>query len=91
MKWTNLVFSAKSSKDRVQTRCVRATAGVYGVKLPGPRYDPNCDIDGDVDIFDLVIAAGNHGKKLVARFNSRSDFLRTFSDYLQKAQTPRFS
>jgi hypothetical protein len=39
-------------------------AGVYGVRYPNPRYNPNCDLDndGDIDIFDIVIAAGNYGK-----------------------------
>ncbi|MGB9023132.1 MAG: CARDB domain-containing protein, partial [Candidatus Bathyarchaeia archaeon] len=39
-------------------------AGVYGVKYPNPRYNPNCDLDndGDIDIFDVVAAAGNYGK-----------------------------
>ncbi|HUV98146.1 MAG TPA: hypothetical protein VMW14_01430 [Candidatus Paceibacterota bacterium] len=38
-------------------------AGGYGTKPPNPKYDPNCDIDGDgdIDIFDLVIAAVNYG------------------------------
>ncbi len=41
-------------------------AGVYGIKKPDPRYDPNSDLDGDgdIDIFDIVIAAGNYGKKV---------------------------
>jgi hypothetical protein len=40
-------------------------AGVYGVRQPDPRYNPNCDIDddGDIDIFDIVAAAGNYGKR----------------------------
>jgi hypothetical protein len=39
-------------------------SGVYGVRKPDPRYDPNCDWDedGDIDIYDIVIAAGNYGK-----------------------------
>jgi hypothetical protein len=39
-------------------------SGIYGVKKPDPRYDPNCDMDddGDIDIFDIVAAAGNYGK-----------------------------
>jgi hypothetical protein len=38
-------------------------ANVYGVSQPNPNYDPACDIDddGDVDIFDAVIAANNYG------------------------------
>jgi parallel beta-helix repeat protein len=38
--------------------------GVYGVEYPDPRYDPNCDLDGDenIDIFDIVAAAINYGK-----------------------------
>jgi len=39
-------------------------AGVYGSEKGDPRYDPNCDIDcdGDVDIFDIVIACGHYGE-----------------------------
>jgi hypothetical protein len=39
-------------------------AGVYGVRLPDPRYNPNCDLDGDgdIDILDIVVAAGNYGQ-----------------------------
>jgi hypothetical protein len=39
-------------------------AGVYGVKIPGPRYSPNSNIDcgGDIDIFGIVIATGNYGE-----------------------------
>jgi hypothetical protein len=38
-------------------------ANVYGVSQPDPNYDPACDLDddGDVDIFDVVIAANNYG------------------------------
>ena len=40
-------------------------AGVYGVSLPDPRYDPVSDMDGDsdIDIYDIVIAAGNYGRR----------------------------
>lgn len=41
-------------------------ANVYGVTLPDPRYDRNCDIDidGDIDIFDLVVVAGNYARRV---------------------------
>ncbi len=39
-------------------------AGVYGVSVPSPNYDPDSDIDGDgdIDIFDIVAAAGYYGE-----------------------------
>ena len=38
--------------------------GGYGTKPPNLKYDSNCDIDGDgdIDIFDIVIAAGSYGE-----------------------------
>ena len=37
-------------------------AGAYDSQKGQPRYVPNCDIDGDgdIDIYDIVIAAGNY-------------------------------
>jgi hypothetical protein len=37
---------------------------IYGTTAGNPEYDPYCDVDsdGDIDIFDLVIAAGNYRK-----------------------------
>jgi hypothetical protein len=37
---------------------------IYGVTTPDPQYDRLCDIDsdGDIDIFDIQLAAGNYGE-----------------------------
>jgi len=39
-------------------------AGSYGTNEGEPDYVVNYDIesDGDIDIFDIVIAAGNYGE-----------------------------
>jgi len=39
-------------------------AGSYGAVAGDPGYIPNCDIDGSgtIDIFDVVLAAGNYGR-----------------------------
>lgn len=39
-------------------------AGAYQAKYPEARYDRRCDLDldGDIDIFDVVKAAANYSK-----------------------------
>jgi hypothetical protein len=64
--WTYLTLTGDIDGDRdVDIFDIVRMAGVYGVRLPDPRYDPNADTDGDgdIDIFDIVAAAANYGKK----------------------------
>ena len=39
-------------------------SGIYGTNEEQQQYESNCDIDsdGDADIFDVVIVAGNYGQ-----------------------------
>jgi hypothetical protein len=63
--WTYLTIVGDIDGDRdVDIFDIVMMAGVYGVRLPDPRYNPNADVDGDgdIDIFDIVAAAGNYGK-----------------------------
>jgi hypothetical protein len=49
---------------RVDMRDVAKVARLFGISLPNPRYDPNCDIyyDGKIDMRDVAVPARNFGK-----------------------------
>ncbi len=61
-------------------------ASIYGVKCPDPRYDRLCDLDldGDIDIFDLVIAAHSYGASWLARTPLRTNSSGSLRDPLQR-------
>jgi len=64
-RWVFVTLAGDVDGDRdVDIFDIVKMAGVYGVKLPDPQYDPNRDIDGDgdIDIYDIVAAAGNYGE-----------------------------
>ncbi len=63
--WAFLTLPGDVDGDRdVDIFDIVRMAGVYGARIPDPKYDLYCDIDydGDIDIFDIVIAAGNYGE-----------------------------
>jgi hypothetical protein len=63
--WTYLTMVGDIDGDRdVDIFDIVKMAGVYGIRWPDPRYNPNADVDGDgdIDIFDIVAAAANYGK-----------------------------
>jgi hypothetical protein len=49
---------------KVDMKDVGKVARLFGISLPNPRYDPNCDIyyDGKIDMRDVAVPARNFGK-----------------------------
>jgi len=63
--WTLVTIPGDVDGDRdVDIYDIVRMVTVFGVSIPDPAYDPNCDIDGDgdIDIFDIVIACNHYGE-----------------------------